>query len=213
MLNYLLQTFRHKNFILIFTTPYHDFLDVASRKLFHAEFETVSINKQKQTCRVKAKLLQYNADMKKWYKKYLKVVKKDVGMSTIRRWDVPKPTSELIEQYERKKTEFTSSLNKEIEGKLDKLKKKEEEPEERVENFNPALSPLQSKILHIWKQGIFVQKEIGSMLNLPPQNISFASKSMRKKGCKIEDYRDNNEKTLGKISIHYQKPQLAPSPS
>jgi len=65
MMNLLLQTFRHRNIILIFTVPYQDFIDAATRKLFHADFQTVSINKAKKTCRIKPKLMQYNASMKK----------------------------------------------------------------------------------------------------------------------------------------------------
>ena len=69
MLNFLLQTFRHKNFILILTVPYQDFLDASSRKLFHADIETVSIDKREKRVIVKPKLLQYNPGMKKWYRK------------------------------------------------------------------------------------------------------------------------------------------------
>ena len=182
MLNYLLQTFRNMNFVLIFTVPYQDFLDVGSRKLFHADFETVSINRQKQTCRIKPKLLQYNSDLKKWYKKYLKVIKKDVGKITIRRWNIPKPSSELIKQYENKKQLFLRTLNKDIESKLQKEAGHED-------NFRLGLTVLQESILNFWKKGIYVQKTIANQLNRKYQIISESIKWMRKKGCKIEDYR------------------------
>lgn len=113
VINYLLQTFRHRNFILIFTVPYTDFLDAASRKLFHANFETVGINRQKKTCTVKPKMLQYNANMNKFYAKYLKAIKNHRKVK-IRRWAVPAPSKELIKKYEEKKLEFTSNLNKDI---------------------------------------------------------------------------------------------------
>ena len=73
MLNALLQTFRHKNFILFFTVPFHDFIDSSSRKLFHADFETQKINRNQSTVIIKPKLLQYNSNLAKWYRKYLKV--------------------------------------------------------------------------------------------------------------------------------------------
>lgn len=210
MLNFVLQTFRHKNLILIFTTPYHDFLDVASRKLFHAEFETSSINKTKKTCRIKPKLLQYNADLKKWYKKYLKIVKGGVGKSTIRRWDVPKPSDELIRMYEEKKNKFTAVLNKDIESKLEKLKEKEEtKPEVSVE-FTKVPSELQMKILSLVKQGIYTPRELAIKLNRDDSTISYSMRSFRKIGFKLEDYRDNKGNVLGKGGFGEVLAPLAP---
>lgn len=119
VMNYLLQTFRHKNFILFFTVPYSDFVDATTRKLFHAEFTTIGINKRLKTCSIKPKMLQYNASLKKWYAKYLIVRIKDIGASKIKRWRVKKPTEELIKHYESKKQEFTSELNQEIQQTLE----------------------------------------------------------------------------------------------
>lgn len=127
MLNSLLQTFRHKNFILLFTVPYHDFIDSSSKKLFHADFETQKLNKREAKVTIKPKLLQYNSNMGKWYRKYLKV-KIDNNIIKIRRWAVPKPSDELIKQYELKKSQFTKELNLDIEKELRKL-----EPEEKKE--------------------------------------------------------------------------------
>src|SRR3989344_3364139 len=44
MLNYLMQTFRHLGFILLMNSPYMDFVDSATRKLFHAEMQTMKIS-------------------------------------------------------------------------------------------------------------------------------------------------------------------------
>ena len=71
MLNYLMQTFRHKCIILFFTSPYMDFLDSATRKLMHAQFEMVSIDQKEKKGILKPKLIQYNCDMCKYYYKYL----------------------------------------------------------------------------------------------------------------------------------------------
>jgi hypothetical protein len=132
LLNSLLQTFRHKNFILFFTVPYHDFIDSASKKLFHADFETQKLNKREAKVTIKPKLLQYNSNMGKWYRKYLKV-KIDNNVIKIRRWAVPKPSDELIKQYELKKSQFTKDLNLDIEAELRKL-----EPEENKERASPT---------------------------------------------------------------------------
>jgi ABC-type oligopeptide transport system ATPase subunit len=125
MLNALLQTFRSKNFILIFTVPFSDFVDASSRKLFHADFETQRINKALMEVVIKPKLLQYNPNLKKWYRKYLKV-SSNGKMIKIKRWAVPKPSDELIKLYEAKKTIFTAGLNTDIGKQLEKLEGKEE---------------------------------------------------------------------------------------
>lgn len=120
MLNALLQTFRHKNFILLFTVPYHDFIDASTRKLFHADFETQRINKKQKVVVIKPKLLQYNSNMGKWYRKYLRVQSNN-SIIKIRRWAVPKPSDKLIKDYESKKNQFTKNLNYSIDIELGKL--------------------------------------------------------------------------------------------
>lgn len=124
MLNALLQTFRSRNFILIFTVPFSDFVDASSRKLFHADFETQRINKALKEVVVKPKLLQYNPNLRKFYRKYLKVSSKG-KLIKIKRWGVPKPSDELIKVYEAKKILFTTDLNADIGKHLEKLEGKE----------------------------------------------------------------------------------------
>lgn len=120
MLNALLQTFRHRNFILIFTVPFHDFIDSSSKKLFHADFETQRINKNKMEVIIKPKLLQYNPNLGKWYRKYLKV-KRQGKIFKVKRWAVPKPSDKLIKDYEERKNQFTRKLNEDIHKELAKL--------------------------------------------------------------------------------------------
>ena len=156
MLNALLQTFRHKNFILFFTVPYHDFIDVASKKLFHADFETQKINKNQEVVIIKPKLLQYNSNLSKWYRKYLKV-SIDGKIVKIRKWAVPKPSDNLIKAYEEKKNIFTKALNKEIDKQLEDLEPKEqsievikETPEEKV--MFKELDALDEKIFRLYNE-------------------------------------------------------------
>jgi len=181
-MNYLLQTFRHRNFCLIFTAPYGDFIDTATRKLFHAEFETDGINRTKGTCAIKPKMLQYNAELKKWYKKYLKVIKDQSGMTKIRRWAVPKPSKEIIDKYERKKLRFTNELNTDLEATIKKLKAKNKPEEPR--------GSLQKKVLLQWKQGEFIQHKIASNINSTQSQVCKAEKGMEKQGFIKENYKE-----------------------
>jgi len=111
MLNYVFQTFRHKGYILILNTPYADFIDSASRKIFQAEFHTMKILQQKKLCQIKPQLIQYNSRYKKYYYKQLKVLTTR-GVRPIKYWNVKIPSEDLIKEYEKKKTAFTSALNK-----------------------------------------------------------------------------------------------------
>ena len=72
LVNFVMQTFRHRNYIVIFTAPDFSFVDVSTRKLFHACFETVNIDKKKQMCFVKPLFIQVNQRSGKIYYKYLK---------------------------------------------------------------------------------------------------------------------------------------------
>jgi hypothetical protein len=185
LLNYLLQTFRHKNFILIFTVPYSDFIDSASKKLFHADFEAVGINRQKQTCSLKPKLLQYNPKLGKMYYHYLKVIKAEGGTVKIKRWRVRKPSDELIAAYEAKKNAFTADLNAQIEGSLKRLV---------PDDIRKPLTERQSAILECWKQGITKHLDIAESIKVDRAVVTQNIKFMKNKGYLQEDYIPKNTK-------------------
>ena len=129
LLNFLLQTFRHKNIILLFTTPYSDFVDKLTRRLFHAEFKTISIDFDKNTTKIKPLLIQYNARYGKFYYKFLRIIHREGGAVPISEWNVPAPSKELIKAYEGDtgvKSIFTSQLNAEIESELMSIEGKKE---------------------------------------------------------------------------------------
>lgn len=177
MLNFLLQTFRHRNFILLFTVPYVDFVDSSARKLFHAEFTTVSINRKKKTCRLKAKLLQYNDSMGKWYRKYLKVIKPTGGISIIRTWNIPLPSKTLLDHYEAKKRSFTDELNKQILATLNKLEEKQ-----AIKTNGRPLTELQQKIVALWDKGITKQIEVSRELGERTSKISHNYRFLKNRG-------------------------------
>jgi len=156
--NYLLTTFRHRNLNLFFCTPYEDLLDKASRKLFHAKFEIVSINYKRQTVRVKPKTTEYNSYMQKFYEKYLRVCyKPEYSTKYVTKklmyWDVEKPSKDLINDYEEKKLAFTTNLNRRIQNRLEKYDMKDM----GVDDFTPR----QISIYDAWHvKGIRKLKDI-----------------------------------------------------
>lgn len=177
LLNLVMQTFRHRNIVLIFTVPYGDFVDSSTRKLFHAEFKTIKINTVKRACEIKPKLLQYNSELRKWYAKYL-IAKNELGFIKIKKWSIPKPHDDLIERYEEKKRAFTMELNNKVQRTLLKL--------DSVDYLR--LTERQRKILELWKQGVGRTDEIARRLETTPPVISKNIGYMKRKGFFRDSY-------------------------
>jgi hypothetical protein len=190
MLNYLISTFRHKNFILIFTAPYTDFIDSATLKMFHANFEVVGMNKSKGTVKVKPLQLQYDHRQKKWYRHYLRR-RYDVGISKLKRWNIPKPSKDLIKAYESKKTAFTTALNNEIESKLNRL--------DGDGKAQLALTPIQDNILKCWKKGITDVKEVAELIGETRHLTVAQYPRMAKRGYDYKNY-EKEDKMLKLLS-------------
>ena len=176
MLNYLLQTFRHRNFILIFNSPYMDFVDASTRKLFHAEFRTVGIDFKKNEAKLKPVFLQYNSRLKKFYYHRLKVITPE-GNLPVDIWRVAKPSEPLRILYEAKRKKFTGKLNRDIVAEL-----------EAVENKGvkkKTLTDVQEDTLTMLREGMTIEK-----IALKRQRVERVIREtillIKKKGYKIE---------------------------
>jgi len=110
LVNYILQTFRHQNLAVIFTTPSFDFVDVDARKLFHTYIQTMRIDYKKEIVYTKLFTIQYNPRYGKIYAKYFRM-----NGVKVNPYCIGKPSAKLIKQYEIKKKEFTTSLKKDAE--------------------------------------------------------------------------------------------------
>lgn len=108
-LNYLIQIFRKDNLGVLFNAPSWYFFDSSSRKMLHALFKTVKIDYAEKTCLVKPYLLQYNDEIDKTYKKFLRV-RTPNGTIPIKSWKIPSPPKDLVKAYEEKKTAFNDSI-------------------------------------------------------------------------------------------------------
>ena len=132
LMNYLTSTFRHLNIILLFATPYSDFIDSQTQKLLHCKFVVKGHSRQTNLTIIRPKLQQYNSQMKKFYNHSLMVSSKK-GTFKLTQWKVIRPPKHLIDLYEAKKTQFTTDLNKDILAQLDVVEKKKKPVEEVVE--------------------------------------------------------------------------------
>ena len=199
--NYLLSTFRHRNLTLFFCTPFESLLDKNSRRLFHARFETMSINRNNNTCRIKPRFIEYSDFKSDAYRKQLIVMSKDengrIKSQKVSFWDVPKPSKELIEQYEKKKLEFTNNLNRNISERLklfdESGKSLTAEQKEEVIERKP-LTPMQEKVMrtiaNIKESNKYeLAKEI---LNISFSAIHKNKALAEKKGYSLEEFREND---------------------
>ena len=204
LLNFVFQTFRHKGYILFFTTPYGDFIDKQTRRLFHCEMKTIRINFKARKTKIKPLLLQWSSPLQKFYYHRLQVSVLNSGFAPLDFWDVPAPSDPLIDKYEAWKDNFTANLNKEIWEELQKLegdkkdkKDKKEQEKDRVSvdegivedvKGKKALTQLQMEVLMCWKRGMFSTGKIAKEMGKKSEGISQHIKAMRKKGYYKEKY-------------------------
>lgn len=200
IINYLLQTFRHKNFILIFTSPYLDFIDASTRKLFHAEFKTENIDYSRKVVKLNCQHIQYNSRKSKFYYKRLMFKNERGFWETVDGWNIPQPPNDILEFYEKKKTHFTTELNKEIEEKLNKGVQKLKESKKKGITF------YEKEVLRLGWEGKNV-KEIGKIMNTQVQNIRGAIQRIADKGFKVQiDFKNGqkvwiSDKFLGELGF------------
>ena len=103
-----------------------------------------------------------------------------MGIIKIERWAIPKPSDALIKDYEEKRTNFTTQLNINIERRLLKMDRTDED----------KLTDRQKTILNFWKEGIYIGKEIAKKMGLAPPCISENINWMKNKGFFLEHFRN-----------------------
>ena len=198
LFNFLLSTFRHQNIVLLFATPYADFIDVASQKLLHCKFEVKGHSSKTNLTTIRPKLLQYNSRMKKFYEHSLYVMHKGKlgGSTKLVKWNVPKPPQHLIDAYEIKKSEFTHGLNKDIENQLDGMEDKQREKdnptiealEDRGDNYQ-FLTPTQRVWVDYIKEHPHKTKtEYALVFKRQPQALNSFYAKLRKLGIPIDEW-------------------------
>lgn len=193
--NYLVTTFRHRNLTLFFCTPFETLLDKSTRKLFHARFETISINSNNKTCRLKPRYIEYSDFKAEPYRKQLIVFyQTKVGKLKSYKlffWDVKEPSKELIKLYEEKKMEFTNRLNKNISNKLDKFdasgKSLTAEPQE-IKPFRKFLTHKQEEAFKL--RAIHeTNKEVAKIMDISEMAVSSHLTLGKKKGYRVEEFK------------------------
>lgn len=181
MINFLMQSFRHQNLIVLMNCPDASFLDVSVRKLLHCIFETESIDHKEKVVVVKPKLIQVNQTTGKVYMKYLRLATSE-GTIPFARLKLGLPTKKLVDEYEVKKKEFTQMLNKKIHTQLIKLED-DEKPKPLKE-----LTYKQENVLKMLKEGMLIH-EVAKELGLDKDTVNKHIQAVKKKGYGVRGIR------------------------
>lgn len=141
----LISTFRNQRLVVLFPTPYLEFLDRQTRILFHAKFEMLGYDKTTNTSKIKPLFLtDFNPRRDEFYRKRLLVRFRERGKDVmskyhIREWEIPKPSKEWIEIYENKKQRFTDELNRALLIRSNKEGRTKEELKEEKAKRNKQI--------------------------------------------------------------------------
>jgi ABC-type oligopeptide transport system ATPase subunit len=200
--NYFLSTFRHNNWTLFFCTPYETLLDKSTRRLFHIKIETSSIDRSTNFCNLTAACIEHAEinDRVKEYKYYLVEEFRDKDRLSgwnrrmVHVWGVPKPSKELLEAYEFKKTAFTQRLFKNITESLNKTQGNlTEEPikhTSKVINTVPnkrKLTKRQEEVLKVLAEHDL--KETIQILGVTDKSIYEISAAAGRRGWSANDFK------------------------
>lgn len=105
-----MQVVRHRNFGIIFCVPSLTFLDNSLQKLMHSWIETKSLNRGKELNNIKFFWVNWSDTQKKLYRRY-HIIKRERRKLKARTLSLRLPQKVgLVEDYERRKKEFTKML-------------------------------------------------------------------------------------------------------
>ncbi len=183
VMNYVLQTFRKDNIIVIFTTPDNTFLDKQVRSLLHMILVTEKIDFKKEMCYVKIFCIQNNPLYKEPYKKKPRIKIPGQPIFKLNYFGIKKPSKELTKQYEVKKNLFLKQYNRQIYAQLEEFEGKtsNKEPGEKVVY---KLTELEDKARDYLRQGHNITST-ALLMKRDKSQISQIKKNILKKGWEI----------------------------
>lgn len=134
-INYILQSFRYRNLVVIFTVPSLYFIDIGARKLFHMYMEVIDVDRKRQAVKVKPFFMDYSSRYDKIYFKYPRM-KTENGIVVVSKLAIKKPSPELAKDFEKKRDEWAKLESQKLYGgikfmkwKMSKKKYKRKDPE------------------------------------------------------------------------------------
>ena len=190
-LQFILQSFRNLNIIVLFNVPHFSFFDKTARMLMHSHFQTVKINKRKGICILKPYFLNISQQTGKIYTKWLRI-KNHGKVVKITRLNIAKPSQYLLDVYEDMKDRFVKTLIKGLEVSI----AVDIQPKEQLK----PMTPRQKAVFDYASQGK-TTNEIAELMGLPAPTISHQKRYLRKKGYMWEVTPETKEKVNKLIEI------------
>jgi len=123
-INYVLQTWGYKSIGLIMTVPDFSFIDSQTRKLCNAHIQTMKLARKRGIVKAKVHFLSPMKDDVKRVKPRYTI---DDNKMVTEYMEIKKPSTKLVNLYDKKKRAFTEELNADIIAELETLDKKGKE--------------------------------------------------------------------------------------
>ena len=187
MVNYVIQTFRHQNYVVILNAPYFDFIDTAVRKMFHMIFEMIRIDFKKGRSWTRPKVIQVNQRTGHVYYKWLRYKVAGEQPMALDKAGFLLPSKEIRNAYEQKKKDYTSKLNKGLEVDLDM--QDSTKPKE--------LTDMQKVIINLRNEYGLNEVNIGKVMGITQPSVNSHLKACKSKGFIVNrSRRDQGELSL-----------------
>lgn len=123
LVNYVLQTFRHENIVVIFTAPTMKDLDAKARTRFHYYAQPIGIDYKEQIAKLKIRRWEHNPELGKTYSKRL-TKKRGRIKFTLEYLEVPMIPSNVLEKYEGIMKPWKSNVKSDALNELRDVEKK-----------------------------------------------------------------------------------------
>lgn len=174
-LQYILQSFRSLNILVLFNVPHFSFFDKTARMLMHSHIQTSKIDTEKNICVLKPYFLSISQNSGKIYSKWLRVKNVKTGqIIKITSLKLKKPSKELIKPYEDMKDRFVKTLISDIDDQ------NIQQDQQQRHKLKP-LTDRQQEVFDYLNMGK-TTGEIAKIMDLDASTISVQKKYIRNKG-------------------------------
>ena len=163
-LNYIVQTFRSNNYMVVYTTPDYNFVDKTVRKLAHSLLETKTIDRDRELVWVKPLMIENNPQLGKPFMKFPRFKDNEHPRckKVITKMAFRKPSLALCEAYETRKLGYNSRLQSDVLSSLRKVGASEAKPEKPKPDL-PAICKeiMANKGRYLTKKGAINRATVG----------------------------------------------------
>lgn len=192
LFNFVLQSFRKFNIILLFNLPVLSMMNKNSRLLLHSHIIMQSIDEQNKTSKCKLFIHQLNEQSGKSYWKFLRIKMNGVIMP-VKKISLSMPSDKIIEIYEKSKQEFLLDLTKEFIDELNEIDKDNIRKEARNN-----LTDIEFEVLKMLQEGKPV-KEIAEIGKKSLVTVYETIKRIERKGYNTENRQKPLENQVFKV--------------